>query len=130
MSSLPILNNNVYSSFDRPRREKKIPRKYWGCLYRCVEFPEGVYIDEFGKPRPDIDISSLSLETFADDFSDDSSGSHDELDESTNIDESDESDNEYRNECDMYLRDDDYTPSTTPSNESEFLGSESLSPRD
>jgi hypothetical protein len=46
---LPSITNRTYSTYKRPRRDtKKIPQKYWNSMIRCVEYPDGVFINKYG----------------------------------------------------------------------------------
>lgn len=119
---LPSLQNHTYSQLDRPRRtNRKLPKKFWGCVYRCTEYPDGIYIDENGLPRPEVNISELSYDPFGGCVED-----GDDIKSETDSDESilspssyDNIDMEYQKVCELYLDDHDYIPSTSGS-ESEF----------
>ena len=57
-----------YSSCKRPRRSKKqIPSQYWGMFIRCVEYPEGIFIDDNGQIQKDNPCTT----TFLDDIDSD-----------------------------------------------------------
>jgi hypothetical protein len=49
---LPSLYPSSYGS-TRPQRSSRsrIPAKFWGTVYVCREYPEGIYIDKLGNPR-------------------------------------------------------------------------------
>jgi hypothetical protein len=59
--SLPSITNKTYSSCKRPRRNqtyfKKLPPNFRNKVIRCVEFPNGIYIDKSGVPRKDVELS-------------------------------------------------------------------------
>jgi len=61
MESLPSITNKTYSSCKRPRRNqtffKKLPPNFRNKVIRCVEFPNGIYIDKSGVPRKDVELS-------------------------------------------------------------------------
>ena len=61
---LPSISNRIYSKYKRPRRggnNKKIPEKYWNSVIRCVEYPEGVFINKYGQPEPDKTTSDATV---------------------------------------------------------------------
>ncbi len=47
-----IYPNHTYSNVNRPRRNLKIPQRYWGFFVKCVEFPHGVVVDRNGTVQP------------------------------------------------------------------------------
>jgi hypothetical protein len=74
--NLPSLKNTVYSKFKRPRRGqkfKKLPTNLWNTYFRCIEYPEGIYIDEKGMPDfnkvkgsiDEADVTDEEFETFS-----------------------------------------------------------------
>ena len=72
---LPSLYRKTWSTCKRPRRggKVKIPRRFWGTVFRCVEYPNGVYINNQGSPEvleePD-DYDSSDFEKLPEDEKD------------------------------------------------------------
>lgn len=56
LENLPSIVNKTYSSCKRPRRNtrSKIPEKFWNSFIRCIEYPDGIYIDNQGQPNVNI----------------------------------------------------------------------------
>ena len=86
--ALPSICNNVYSTLTRSRRAstihkyKTIPSKYRNSVIECVEFPNGVYINENGIPMPHISVSNLL---------------YDDSDEILQVTENEDADEEFEN---------------------------------
>jgi hypothetical protein len=56
---LPSIYKHNYSSHKRPRRGMvRLPAKYRDTVIQCVEFPDGVYINEDGIPKPQQSLES------------------------------------------------------------------------
>lgn len=94
--TLPSICNNIYSNLTRSRRHstlnkyKTIPLKYRNSVIECVEFPNGVYINEDGIPMPHIPVSDLLYDI----------EENDEFDEHDEHDENEEHENrQYDNDC-------------------------------
>ena len=51
---LPSITNRTYSTCKRPRRntQSKIPERFWDSFIRCVEYPDGIYINKYGEAEP------------------------------------------------------------------------------
>ena len=62
--ALPRLFPHTYSKYNRPRRNRsrRIPTRLWGTVYVCLEYPNGVYIDKKGVPRPEADMTLPKLQ--------------------------------------------------------------------
>lgn len=66
MEILPSIYRRTYSTCKRPRRQNNgIPTRFHNTFLRCVEYPNGVYIDRKGVVRPDVKM--VSSETIDDD---------------------------------------------------------------
>jgi hypothetical protein len=62
---LPSILKRTYSQHVRPRRSRsKLPEHLRNTIYRCIEYPEGVYIDHTGEPDPSQDVDVLLNQEF------------------------------------------------------------------
>jgi len=52
LDDLPRLFDHTYSTFERPRRKRKLPTTYRGSVRRCIEFPNGVFVTKNGCVKP------------------------------------------------------------------------------
>jgi hypothetical protein len=54
LENLPSIINKTYSSCKRPRRNARsqIPKRFWNSFMRCIEYPDGVFIDNNGQHQP------------------------------------------------------------------------------
>jgi len=54
---LPRLFPKIYSSVVRQRRSRpRLPSRMFNTVCRFVEYPNGVYIDKYGEPQPDVKV--------------------------------------------------------------------------
>ena len=54
---LPRLYPVSYSNSSRPRRTNvRLPERFHNAVYFCVEYPDGVYIDRYGAPKPEVTV--------------------------------------------------------------------------
>lgn len=57
---LPSLFHKVHAAVGRQRPVRscrfRIPERYWGQVVRCIEYPDGIYIDHRGHTRPDKSV--------------------------------------------------------------------------
>ena len=60
---LPRLYPARYSTSERPRRNNiKLPSRLWNTVLCCVEYPDGIFIDKHGQPRPDVSVKLPKFE--------------------------------------------------------------------
>lgn len=69
---LPSITNRTYSTSDRPRRNqstsfKKLPPNLHNGFLRCVEYPNGIFIDKNGIPQPHIQFEDIGNDSSSSD---------------------------------------------------------------
>ena len=97
----------LYNESTRFRRAAcgRVPSNLWGTVYRCKEYPLGVYIDEYGEVIPDHPMSNMyKIVSAANDRPDDENEDYNPSD-----DDDDDVDDELSSDIDIDEDDEDYS---------------------